>query len=225
MEIKGAEAQAEFEDEHGNGVLLVALNSNETELVIHSRGTLNMIEQGGVIGNISDIAPLWLYKRSTDLTKSGPLTESLAETISGVTDVVIFHELAARIAGRVEYMTGSTVATTTAEQALSLGQGVCQDHAHIFITAVRHAGHPARYVSGYLMMNDRVEQDATHAWAEVWLDGLGWTGFDISNGISPDSRYVRLATGLDYKQAAPISGLTIGGSGESMHVDVRVQQQ
>lgn len=101
---------------------------------------------------------------------------------------------------------------------------MCQDHAHIFIAAARHAGHPARYVSGYLMMDDRVDQDATHAWAEVWIGDLGWTGFDVSNGISPDMRYVRIASGLDYSQASPISGMTFGGSGESIDVNVQVQQ-
>jgi transglutaminase-like putative cysteine protease len=74
------------------------------------------------------------------------------------------------------------------------------------------------------MMNDRVDQDATHAWAEVWVGDLGWIGFDVSNGISPDMRYVRIATGLDYSQAAPISGMTLGGSGELIDVTVQVQQ-
>jgi len=101
---------------------------------------------------------------------------------------------------------------------------VCQDHAHIFITLARMLGYPARYVSGYLMMNDRVEQDATHAWAEAHIAGLGWVGFDVSNAISPDERYVRVATGLDYREAAPISGLLVGAGTEEMAVTLQVQQ-
>jgi hypothetical protein len=81
---------------------------------------------------------------------------------------------------------------------------------HIFVAAARSMGYPARYVSGYLMMNDRVHQDASHAWAEAHVDGVGWVGFDVSNGISPDARYVRVATGLDYREAAPVSGLRFG---------------
>jgi hypothetical protein len=77
-------------------------------------------------------------------------------------------------------------------------------------------GYPARYVSGYLMMNDRVHQDASHAWAEAHVEGVGWVGFDVSNGISPDARYVRVATGLDYREAAPISGLRFGQGGEAL---------
>lgn len=89
----------------------------------------------------------------------------------------------------------------------------------------RLAGIPARYVSGYLMMNDRIEQEATHAWAEAHIEGLGWVGFDISNGISPDPRYVRVATGRDYRDAAPVTGISFGGTEQVLTVDVAVEQQ
>ena len=102
---------------------------------------------------------------------------------------------------------------------------MCQDHAHIFIGAARALGIPARYVSGYLMMNDRIEQEAAHAWAEAQVDGLGWVGFDVSNGISPDPRYVRVATGRDYRDAAPVTGISFGAATEDLHVDVAVEQQ
>jgi transglutaminase-like putative cysteine protease len=85
-------------------------------------------------------------------------------------------------------------------------------------------GYPARYVSGYLLMNDRVDQDAGHGWAEVHAQGLGWVGFDVSNGYSPDERYVRVATGLDYREAAPIAGITFGRGNEAMTVTLQVQQ-
>jgi transglutaminase-like putative cysteine protease len=74
------------------------------------------------------------------------------------------------------------------------------------------------------MMNDRVEQSASHAWAEAHLDTLGWVGFDISNGISPDGRYVRVATGFDYRDAAPVAGMSFGARDESMNVSLRVEQ-
>ena len=105
------------------------------------------------------------------------------------------------------------------------GSGVCQDHTHVFITIARLFGYPARYVSGYLMLENSIEQNASHAWAEVHLEGLGWVGFDVSNGISPDDRYVRIATGLDYREAAPVSGIWFGGGKESMTVKLQVQQQ
>ena len=75
------------------------------------------------------------------------------------------------------------------------------------------------------MLDDRTTQNAMHAWAEAHIDGLGWVGFDVSNGISPDSRYVRVATGLDYSDAAPVSGTRVGGAGESLEVQIEVAQQ
>jgi transglutaminase-like putative cysteine protease len=64
-----------------------------------------------------------------------------------------------------------------------------------------------------------------HAWAEAHVDGLGWVGFDVANGISPDTRYVRVATGLDYAEAAPVIGTRIGGMGETLSVAIDVVQQ
>jgi transglutaminase-like putative cysteine protease len=73
-------------------------------------------------------------------------------------------------------------------------------------------------------MTDQVQQDASHAWAEAHVVDIGWVGFDVSNGISPDERYVRIATGLDYRDAAPISGMRYGDSAESMMVSIQVEQ-
>jgi transglutaminase-like putative cysteine protease len=86
-------------------------------------------------------------------------------------------------------------------------------------------GVPARYVSGYLMMDDRVAQEATHAWAEAHLPDLGWVGFDVSNAISPDARYVRVATGLDYAEAAPVNGFRYGTANEDLCVALDVRQE
>jgi len=84
---------------------------------------------------------------------------------------------------------------------------------------------PARYVSGYLMMNDRFEQEAGHAWVEAHVDGLGWVGFDVSNGISPDARYVRVASGRDYAEAAPVTGISFGAGEGEVSVSLAVEQQ
>ena len=94
----------------------------------------------------------------------------------------------------------------------------------MFVAAARAMGYPARYVSGYLLMDDRTDQDAAHAWAEAHVEALGWVGFDVSNGISPDERYVRVATGLDYGEAAPVFGLRRGAGAENMSVALQIQQ-
>ena len=185
------------------------------------------VRQGwdALVGSHGGFAPLWLLRRPTDLTRAGNNVRKLAKAVGTEDDdLARLHRLSAAIIEEVHYETGSTHAATTAEEALDNGSGVCQDHAHIFIAAARTMGYPARYVSGYLMMNDRIDQDASHAWAEAHVDGVGWVGFDVSNGISPDERYVRVATGLDYTEAAPISGLRLGDSVETMFVSLQVQQ-
>jgi len=140
-------------------------------------------------------------------------------------DLDRLHALSAVIRETVAYEIGATHAGSTVEQALAAGRGVCQDHAHIFVACARELGVPARYVSGYLMLDDRTTQEAAHAWAEAHVEGLGWVGFDVSNGISPDARYVRVATGLDYAEAAPVRGTTYGGAGEALSVEIEVAQQ
>ena len=224
--VDGGQAELEFDDQHNNHVTLVSFEPGGTEICVACEGEVETTDRSGVIGQHGGYAPLWYFERHTDLTRPGPQLRGLVNALAGDFDgdLARLHGLSGLIAERVAYETGRTDAETTIEDALGAGHGVCQDHAHIFISAARLIGHPARYVSGYLMMDDRIEQDASHAWAEAHVDGLGWVGFDPSNGISPDARYVRVATGLDYREAAPTSGMRVGDGSEAMVVALQVQQ-
>jgi len=137
----------------------------------------------------------------------------------------MLHEIMNQIRSRIAYEIGVTHAHTTAAEALADGKGVCQDHAHVFISAARTLGIPARYITGYLLMNDAHPSAAHHAWAEAWIDPLGWVAFDSANRVCPTDRYVRLAAGLDAGYAAPIIGSRRGGASEKLEVSVAVQQQ
>lgn len=224
--VEGGVRELEFDDQFSNHASLVSINPGGTEMSIRCEGEVETTDTNGIIGENSGFAPVWLFLRQTPLTRPGSRIAKLARQLgSDHSDrVAMMHTLSNLIAELVPYQTGETEAETTAEEALAIANGVCQDHAHIFISVVRHLGFPARYISGYLMMDDRIEQEATHAWAEAYLPDIGWVGFDVSNGISPDERYVRVATGLDYKDAAPISGLRLGSGGESLDVTLQVQQ-
>lgn len=225
--IEGGQREAEFDDHHMNHVMLISFSGEGHSIVVTSEGEVETEDTAGVVGRHQGFAPLWLFERPTELTRAGPQTRRLIRGLAAdIPDVLPrLHELSRRILAAVSYRVGATDPCTTAELALEHGHGVCQDHAHIFIACARAMGIPARYVSGYLMLDDRVHQDASHAWAEAHVDGLGWVGFDISNGISPDARYIRVATGLDYREAAPVSGLRFGDHGqESLAVDIQVQQ-
>jgi len=224
--VQGGRKELEFDDQHDNRVVLVSVDSGATELSIHSEGEVETTSGNGIFGEHMSNTPLWYFERNTALTQAGAQVRKLLARLGNDFDGDIerLHALSRLISQDVRYETGKTHSETTAEQALASGHGVCQDHAHIFISAARNMEYAARYVSGYLMMNDRIDQDASHAWAEVYIQDIGWVGFDVSNAISPDDRYVRIATGLDYKEAAPISGMRFGSSGESMIVSLQVQQ-
>ena len=226
MEYEGAFEELSYEDQNHNHVTLVSVLEGAQQVVITCRGTIETEDKAGVIGQHAGHLPLWAFLGQTDLTRPGPRIRQLVAAAGRSDDVVsALHTLSATIRERVVYETGQTDVGTTAEEAIAAGYGVCQDHAQIFIAAARAMEIPARYVSGYLMMNDRIEQEATHAWAEAWVQGLGWVGFDVSNGISPDPRYVRVATGRDYRDAAPITGISFGPVAEHLTVDLAVEQQ
>jgi hypothetical protein len=104
--------------------------------------------------------------------------------------------------------------------------GFCQDHAQALIACARHAGFPARYVAGYLFSSeDGTPHEASHAWAELHVPGYGWIGFDPANRCCPDERYIRLGSGLDAAEAAPIKGIARGLGAESLSVTVAIQSQ
>ncbi|WP_439121581.1 transglutaminase family protein [Marivita sp.] len=223
--IEGGRKEVAFEDQHHNTTELISFDPNTTELSVTSEGEVDIVDNAGVLGPHHGIAPLWLYDLTTPRTEPGPGTRALIKGMEALPGIPELHALSDRIRDAVAYTLGASEPFWTAEDAITAGKGVCQDHSQIFITCARALGMPARYVSGYLMLNETTTQDAMHAWAEVHVKGLGWVGFDVSNGVSPDTRYVRVATGLDYSDAAPISGTRIGGANEELHVRINVVQQ
>jgi transglutaminase-like putative cysteine protease len=226
MTLEGAQTQVVYEDAHMNETHLISFDPDVSAITIHCEGEVDVTDTNGIIGRHSGYMPLWMFLRSTPLTRAGSgLRKLLGEFDAGGSQLDQMHALSDHIAQTVAYAPGETHVGTTVEEAIAAGKGVCQDHAHIFVTAARALGVPARYVSGYLMMEDRIEQDATHAWAEVHVDGIGWIGFDVSNEICPDARYVRVATGLDYSDAAPVSGMRFGNGIEHLTVALEVQAQ
>lgn len=226
MRFENAVAELQYDDQHFNHVTLISLAPGAREVTVTCEGLVETEDNNGVIGRHSGHLPLWSFLRQTPLTRPGTRLRALlreAQGAGGEAPLDFLHSLSGLIRERVTYEAGRTHSATTAEEAVGQGAGVCQDHAHIFIGAARASGIPARYVSGYLLMDDRVEQEATHAWAEAHVEGLGWVGFDVSNGISPDPRYVRVATGSDYRDAAPVTGISIGASDQVLTVGVAVE--
>jgi transglutaminase-like putative cysteine protease len=228
MQIQGAQTQASFTDQHGNMVDLVEFLPEAKDVSVIVSGQIETRDTAGVQGAHTTLMPLWCYLGETLLTAGGTRVQALVDEIiadkTKTDDVSRLHALSEIILRDVSYATEGMSVDTTAEAALERGSGVCQDHAHIFLSVARKLGYPARYVSGYLMMDTQIDQDASHAWAEVHLDGLGWVGFDVSNAMSPDDRYVHIARGMDYRECAPTTGFIMGAGQEKLVVSLQVQQ-
>jgi transglutaminase-like putative cysteine protease len=223
--VKGGMIEASYIDHHGNTVHLINVDAGGQSITITAAGSVETTDTAGIIPLPKSGPPLWYFSQQTPLTAAGDaITELAAESESHENILNRLHALSRMIAERVRYGKDGTYVVTTAEEAMQGGTGVCQDHAHIFIAAARAGGIPARYVSGYLMLTGQIDQEASHAWAEAYVEGLGWVGFDVSNAQSPDERYVRLAVGRDYHDAAPFSGMRVGSAAETMIVNLQVQQ-
>lgn len=127
------------------------------------------------------------------------------------------------------YAPNSTTASTHMQEVMESRRGVCQDFTHVMIGMCRALGIPARYVSGYLYNGPDSHlrgAQASHAWCEVRIPGRGWFGLDPTNDILVDERHVKVATGRDYHDAAPVAGYFDGppGATSAMLVDLQVER-
>jgi len=215
----------EGRDGHGNVTHMLYVDRPIDHLQIAVQGRVLIDDKGGVVQGLVHDLPPQIYTRPTPLTESGPAIAALAESIAatGGSTLDRLHRLSHHLYDGLRFDTEATAVETTAEQACAEGHGVCQDFTHIFIATARRLDIPARYVSGHLFRRDGAHfQEAGHAWAEGWVEDLGWVAFDPVNGICTDDAYVRVACGLDYHDAAPVVGARSGGGDERMTVEVQV---
>jgi transglutaminase-like putative cysteine protease len=215
------------EDAFGNITHSFTAEGPFEQLTVTVEGEVETLDTGGIVHGAVERFPPQLYLRDTALTQSDPAISEFAEHIGGrgADTLALLHSLVTALNREITFDTDPTNPGTTAAQAFTLRRGVCQDLTHIFISAARVLGLPARYVGGHFRRADGVtSQEAGHAWAEVYVENLGWVGFDPTNGISASEAHVRVAVGLDYLGAAPVRGTRFGGSGEHLAVAVHVDQ-
>ncbi|HEV2865020.1 MAG TPA: transglutaminase family protein [Allosphingosinicella sp.] len=214
-------------DGYGNVIHMLYIDKPVTGLSVTVAGRILTEDKAGIVQGLPHDLPPLVFTRPTPLTAAGPAVAELGASVAGGAGSTLdrLHRLAWTLHEQLRFDTGATGVETAAEQALAAGHGVCQDFTHIFIAAARAAGLPARYVSGHLFRRDgKLVQEAGHAWAEAWIEDLGWTAFDPVNGICTDDAYVRIACGLDYRDAAPVAGARSGGGAEELSVEVRVSE-
>lgn len=229
IEAPGFDTHISYRDGLGNQVHLTTLDTPHDGIVIEASGIVETEDRAGIVRGLAEIAPRRVFLRETPKTAPDKAIRDLAKSVSHgripKDPLDCLHSLMRTVAAAVSYEIGTSHTHTTAAEALAAGKGVCQDHAHVFISVARVIGIPARYVNGYFLAGTLAPAEAHHAWAEAWVDGLGWVGFDAANGMCPTDRYVRLACGFDAASAAPIRGTQRGGENEDLDVRVEVEQQ
>ena len=225
IEVEGGIRGGAFRDGAGDRVEGWSVRGPVSAVTVRVAGTVETRDLHGVLGGHREVVPAAAYLGPSPPIDVDAALRALAEAAAdGASDgLERAHRLAAAVAGAIAYRPGATHAHTTAAEALALGEGVCQDHAHALIACAHALGMPARYVSGYLFADgDGIAHEAAHAWAEIWIAGLGWVGFDAANECCPDDRYIRLGSGRDSRDAAPIRGLALGQGSERLDVAVAV---
>ncbi len=223
--VSGGVRGAAFRDGAGDLVQGWTVAGPVSEVLVHVTGTIDTVDLTGVLKDHKEVAVPECYMRATHPTRSDAALSALARRAEGGDALALAHSLSAAVADAIAYRPGVTGAHTTAAEALALGEGVCQDHAHALIAVARVRGVPGRYVSGYLFSDaDGLAHEAAHAWAELHITGLGWVGFDPANRCCPDDRYIRLGSGFDAQDAAPIRGIARGAGREAMDVTVAILQ-
>ena len=228
VEVEGGQFGATFTDGAGDRISTLSVPGPVETLVVHVSGEVETADTSGVLRGLREVAAPGIYLRKTRMTAPGVGLQALSDEVKGTPgrELDEAHALAEIVAERIEYTPGATHAEMTASGALDLGQGVCQDHAQVLIALARIRRIPARYVTGYLFADaDGQMHEASHAWAELHVPDLGWVGFDPANRCCPDERYIRVGSGLDAADAAPIRGISLGAGRETMDISVTVAAQ
>jgi transglutaminase-like putative cysteine protease len=227
-------------DAFGNVVHSASVTEPHHEVRIVAQGVVETIGEAGRLTADDGCVPTLAYALPTALTEANPEIGELLKRPSngdlqaestenahekGILTVESAKTLMDTVFSGMEYVPGATDVSARATDAWSKKKGVCQDMTHVFLAACRAAQIPARYVSGYLLTG--ADHAATHAWAEVWVQGErapGWLALDITHNQLAGPNLCRLAVGRDYSDASPVRGSRMGGAGEEMEVNVEVGQ-
>lgn len=214
-----------FTDAFGNLCHMLTITGQHNEVRIVAEGSVVVTPLHlGRLSQAGEFLPL-VFTVPTLLTQPSPAIIDFAHRhLIRAADSDNLLALAAAICDTVAYQSGATLVTSSADDALRLGQGVCQDHAHLFLACCHTVGIPARYVSGYIDPGNS-DHAESHAWVDVWIvqaDFSGWISIDVTHARFASDAYCRLAIGRDYDSAAPVRGVRRGGGAETLSVRVNV---
>lgn len=171
-----------------------------------------------------DLAPFELCVYPNDLPQLQGWLEGLGLLARPVETFSLLSRLNCAIANHFAYQAREEEGVQSPAETLRLNSGSCRDFAALFMEACRYMGLASRFVSGYLHMPDNEAGNATtHAWAEVYLPGPGWKGFDPTSGLVTGNQHIPVAVARHPEAVPPISGSYIGPAGQRPALTVAVR--
>lgn len=239
-------SQSEIRDRYGNAVGILTVADAHSELIVHSRSTVDVRppelpmlglstpwEQVGARAVTGDDAlDLTVLEFVSVSRHTRPNKDALDYVLpsfpAGRPILEAAYDLTQRMFRDFAFDSTATDVSTPVAHVLKHRRGVCQDFAHVALTCLRALKLPVRYVSGYLLTHPPEGQpklqgaDASHAWISVWTPEVGWVDFDPTNGIIPSNEHITVAYGRDYDDVSPVSGVLFGGMDQRMSVAVDV---
>jgi transglutaminase-like putative cysteine protease len=213
-------------DGFGNATTMLYIEGPVDQVEISVSGAVVTSRSGGRLNGAAEPLPPATYLRITPATAPGEAIRALARDVEGHGDdsLATLQRLNLAIRDRFTLDRGKPAPGVTAEQAMTRGSATARDLAQVFVAASRVLAVPARYVTGYCELHDD-HRPTPHGWAEAWLEGIGWIGFDPTLGASPEEHHVRVAVALDAAGSSPIAGFRLGEGDERLDVDVSVNAE
>lgn len=201
------------EDAFGNQIHGFQIGGVVDSFVIEASGEVELFDTTGFVREATERFPEEVYLRDTPATHPEPALRAFVETTTGASDSPLgrLHALMDAL-GELMTLDPAAAPAETAAAALAARKGPAADSAQIFVTCARLLGQPARYVFG-LALDAPPAGEIGHGWAEVFVEGYGWIAFDAALGHCPVGRHLRVAVGLDRRDADPLR-LARGGYGE-----------
>ncbi len=226
-------------DVEDNSVAIATFDAPASQLLIESKVVIQQFDQRPLDFLMDDDAVhypfdyppedrtvLAPYMGVVGPENKGPLAEWLATLWrpgERIQTYGLLQRLCVGIQRRLTYRLREEPGVQSAEETLALGTGSCRDSAALFIVAARRLGFAARFVSGYLQAPPAEGNfGATHAWAEVYLPGAGWKGFDPSVGEMVGTKHIAVAVARLPESVPPVAGAYLGPPGATLNVGVWV---
>lgn len=228
-------------DVEGNSVAIANFDVPTTQLVIESEVIIQQYNEAPLNFMVADYAMVYpfAYQPDDKVILSPYMALPEHETINVVNTWIatfwqsseqiqtytLLQRIAAHIYKTLSYQVREEPGVQTARQTLSCGTGSCRDFALLFMEAARCLGLATRFVSGYLhapLMSHII--GTTHAWAEVYLPGAGWKGFDPTIGKIAGPDHIAVAVARLPESVPPVAGAFFGASGSILDVGVWVSK-